>query len=228
MAIATRDQIKALLDITDASKDTLIDTWIPVVEDLIEDHTRRTFNKVLAGVERHNGRDSNFVYPRRTPILAVISLNLIDPTDGSTVEAFTPADFEIKGTGPRSTGEYIELVRTSGFGIHGHDEFGFPAGTNNIELTLDAGYDDVNMPPKLQGAMALQISTYLSAGTRPNGMESEAISKYRYKRATSSSGKPPRDGLIPEVAGMLRSFIRPVIDYAGGPVEGHQQRRVRP
>lgn len=232
MAIATQAQIKALLGITDASKDTLIDTWIPVVEDQIEMHTRRTFNKVLAAVERHNGRNSRFVYPRRTPILAIISLNIIDPTDGSIVETFTAADFEIKGTGPQSTGEYIELVRQAGFVNRGHfQDIGFPAGTNNIEVTLDAGYDDANMPPRVQGAMALQISTYISSGTRPNGMESESISKYRYKRATSGtggSGKMPRSGLIPEAAAMLASFVRPVIDYAGQPETSHEVRRLRP
>ncbi len=231
MAIADRPKIKALLGITGTAKDALIDEWIPVVEDQIEMHTRRTFNKVLAAVERHNGRNSRFVYPRRTPILAVISLNLIDPTDGSIVEAFTPADFEIKGTGPQSTGEFIELVRQAGFVNRGHfADIGFPAGTNNIELTLDAGYDDLNMPPRVQGAMALQISTYISAGTRPNGMESETISKYRYKRATSGggSGKLPRSGLIPEVAGMLASFVRPVIDFAGAPESAHEIRRLRP
>lgn len=229
MAIADQAKIKALLGITGAAKDALIDEWIPVVEDQIEMHTRRTFNKVLAAVERHNGRNSRFVYPRRTPILAVISLNIIDPTDGSIVEAFTAADFEIKGSGPQSTGEFIELVRQAGFVNRGHfGDIGFPAGTNNIELTLDAGYDDLNMPPRVQGAMALQINTYINSNTRPNGMESEAISKYRYKRAAGPGGKAIRSGLIPEAAAMLASFVRPVIEFAGTPESAHEVRRLRP
>ncbi len=229
MAIATRDQIKALLGITDSSKDTIIDAWIPAVDRQIERHTRRAFNKVTGIVERHNGRDSRFLYPKRTPILLVSDLKIIDPTDGSTVEQFTSADFEVKGSGQFSTGEFIEMIQRLGFGnVVDHSDIRFRAGTNNVEVTYDAGFETIDMPPDVQAAMAMQLNTYISSSTRPNGMESERISKYTYKRGTGGGTKgTTRSGLIPEVKEMLASFIRPLINYAGEPTRGHHVRHLR-
>ncbi len=214
--ITTRDEAKVYLGITDSSKDALIDLLLPSVDSQFERWTNRTFVRRSAQVERYNGRGSPFLYTRGAPIIQVNTLKLIDPSDGGAVETFTAADFQIKGRTPQSTGEYIELIQSQGFAnpfARPWNVF-FPVGTNNVEIDYDYGFADTLAPADVKLAAWMHIGMHVK--NPPTGMESERISKYSYKRSTTS--ELAKGGLSKEVTDMLRPYKRVEIEFAGRPV----------
>jgi len=92
MALITKDEVKALLQIGDTSLDTFIDTIIPIVQD--------TIDQLLKNANRYedylNEAGTEIVYPASFKLPAVQIIGSIsDKTNASGAKSFSLGDFSI-------------------------------------------------------------------------------------------------------------------------------------
>lgn len=227
--VTTTAATKTYLGITDGAFDARIDQLLPIIDAMFERHTGRQIVPARNIEEKVNGRGSPYLYVSRVPIIQVTELKLVNPSDGSVIQSYEPpgaanADAILGAAGKFTTGEWIELIQTGGSAAPETSSrwpFVFPIGTHNVHVKYDSGYEVI--PPPMQLAAWLTINSMMR--NRPNGMESERIGDYSYKRSTASEGA--KAGLSPEAVGLLAPYKVHRIERATRPNQTGYERTAR-
>lgn len=158
--LVTRAEYKAYTGIKSENQDTEIDSLIPKVSQLVKTYCRRTFNDYVDDpkVEVYSG-GSNFLIPKESPIITVLSLETSDDY-GATYTSLTEfIDYAVD----LETDTIVSLA---------YD--GFLKKTNGYKLSYFAGYE--TLPQDLKLVIFDLISYY---------MKNDAVS---HMQKTTSSG----------------------------------------
>jgi len=196
--IVTLEEVKAILELED-SDDARINILLPIVDQLIQNFTRRNVIQITNTAEKHNGDRTPFLTTNDGPIISVATLKVVDPQTGATSnDLIEDQDF-------KRYAEYVQIIgsqKTTPF----NPRWGiaFPVGENNVEITYDSGY--VVIPQDFK--MAAYVTMDFLFHFRTPGVIQEKIGNYSY-RLTSELLAKENSGLPSNAADMLRSKVRP-------------------
>jgi len=159
MAIITKAEVKEFLGVTETDDDDLIDDLI----DRMEAEEQNRIDRQLEAddyTDYYDGDNSDTLLVNNYPINSIASL--FDDTDraygaGTQIDA---ADIII----------YSEEGKVVLDGSH------FAKGNQNIKITFNAGYEAVDMPEEIKGALIKIVSSeYLYAKGSIEAVESDAF-----------------------------------------------------
>lgn len=199
--ILTLQEVKDFLDLDD-SDDARINTLLPMVDQALQNFTRRNIIQATNTDELHNGDRTPFLTTKDGPIISVTSLEVIDPQGGATSEVLAE-DQQFK-----RYEEYVQRI-----GAQKQNSFdprwgvAFPIGERNIKITYVSGY--VVIPSDIKLAAFITLDNYFH--TRTPGVISEKIGNYQYRLANPSDTKA-NSGLPNDAADLVRSKIRPQLE----------------
>lgn len=137
------------IDISNPSEDELIEDYALEVEDWVKEYIGRDL-EASAYVEKYDGDGSKFLVTEQFPINSVAYIKYYDGLDGSNEEvwtAYTLGD------------HYARLVITNGCKIY-LDGGIFVRGTQNIEVSYNAGYSSSTMPKEIKKGCKELLSLY--------------------------------------------------------------------
>lgn len=225
--LVTLDQIKEYLEIINGSQDARINSLLPMVDSAIEGFTRRTLvEKIITG-ERHNGDGTPWLMPRCTPIQSVELLEIIDPTDGTSVQVVSASEFNIIGldTVANDVGQFIALIGAQALpDVFNHPWNGpiFPVGINNLRMNYTAGYKAGSIPSDIQLAAFHTLEFHLNQTA--SGLKSEKMGDYTYTKFDPSQIE--NGGIPPAAAGLLKKHKRIRMSRANNAFGELKDRRI--
>lgn len=198
MPLITLTEAKVFLGITDASQDARLNLLLPAVDLSIMQFVRGPVEEETDIVEKQGGSGTPMLFPRRTPVLAVTYIRIID-VDGATVRELDPDEYAVA-----AKGAYIALKSSQERPtvLNRMWDLAFPAGVDNLELKYSAGYDPV--PEDFRTAAFMTIS-WFNGRARAGGLKSERLGNYAYEVFGDSESMRKNGGLPPEAAGLLLS-----------------------
>jgi hypothetical protein len=198
--ILTRDEVKEFLELS-ASDDDRIDTLLPIVDQMLQNFTRRNILQITNTDELHNGDRTPFLDTDDGPIISVTSLKVINPQGGATVQDLVEdQDFKLYEEYVQMIGSQKTQLFDPRWGIS------FPIGENNVQITYVSGY--VTIPSDIKMAAFITMD-FLFHSMTP-GVVSEKIGNYSYKLANPSDTKE-NSGLPNNAADLIRAKFRPQI-----------------
>lgn len=198
--ILTLAEVKAFLEL-DASDDARINTLLPIVDQMLQNFTRRNILQVTNTDELHNGDRTPFLDTDDGPIISVTSLKTINPQGGATVAT------HVEDTDFKRYEEYVQLIGSQKTRLF-DPRWGisFPIGENNVEITYVSGY--ATIPADI--TMAAFITMDFLFHTATPGVIKEKIGNYSYELAKPSDTKE-NSGLPNNAADLIRAKVRPQI-----------------
>lgn len=133
VSLTTRDRVKAYLNLSDTTWDTVIDDEIDAVSQAIEKHCNRTFGLATLTAEKIDG-DGTEELQLRFPVVSITSIS----NDGTSVVVTT--NYELYS----STGLVVLTDGTV-----------WTSGRKKITITYRYGYDQQDLPPDIVSAATL-------------------------------------------------------------------------
>lgn len=145
LSLVTRAEYKAYAGISSNNSDSVIDSLIPKVSQLVKSVCRRAFVDYVndSKVEFHEG-GSNILVPQESPVISVSSLEYSQDYGNTYTALVEYTDYAIS----KSTNTIISL-----------NSLGFPVAVNGYKVTYTAGFEA--LPDDLRLAVLDLITYYI-------------------------------------------------------------------
>ena len=190
LPLVTRAEYKAYMGISSTSSDSVIDTLIPKVSELVKTICRRTFvDYVDEDKVEYNEGGTNSLQLEEYPVLSISSLEY--STDyGSTYTTLTEyTNYALS----KATNSVIPILMTTPpIEVMGYTPYGtrqspvFPYAVNGYRITYTAGYTEIPQDLKLAilDILAYYIkndsSVHTHKNVNPNSMQIEYLSNTHF------------------------------------------------
>lgn len=214
MAYAAAADVKAyssLAVVTAVLDATLVSTYIPRAERLVNSYTRQNFNLSASSTILVNGSGSTRQELSQR-LVTLSQLRFLSTTDGGATVLASEiiTDVYNKGWWLEAGSENVPLRNRIGKEYR-NELLLFPEGSNNIEVTGTFGYSSVPVEVKEATCAIVEgiIANLSGAGARTSGFQSESIGDYSYDKGSS---KPDRFQSIPMDARLLLGpYMKPIL-----------------
>lgn len=139
-------ELKTYLNVTDSSKDTLLQSCIDAAIRELEDFCNRRLTEG-SYIEYADGNNKTELYLRNTPINSITSIEYFDEYD-TYEDLFTGTDTASNSILILTQSNLIKLLKG----------YFFYKGCKNIKITYTAGYDETNAPKDIKNVLTEMAS----------------------------------------------------------------------
>jgi uncharacterized phiE125 gp8 family phage protein len=159
-ALTTLANVKAILGITAATYDDILENYIDAATEAIENYCNRRFLSTVHTNEIYDGTGSKYLVLRHYPIITFTSAQKL-------ISDYESNDWEDLET------EWLQHQATNGRVFY---EGGFHEGFSNYRFTYTAGY--VTIPNDVRDACEKLVVEWYNNRTKASGVTSERLGEY--------------------------------------------------